>query len=53
MRSEAEIQAALASLEKNANMYEDVYEESFVAMKALRWILDMPAPVDHRRREED
>lgn len=53
MRSEAEIKAALDSLEYKANQFEDVYEESFVAIKALRWILDLPAPIDYRRRDED
>lgn len=53
MRTEAEIQQALASLEAEGDEFEDVYEENFVAVKALRWILGLPAPVDYRRREED
>ena len=53
MRTEAEIQQVLTTLETQGNEFEDLYEENFVAIKALRWILGLPAPVDHRRREED
>ena len=52
MRTEEEIQSALVNLEAQANAYKNVYNDSFVAIKALRWILDLPAPIDLRRRED-
>lgn len=52
MRSEEEIRSRLSELEEEGMQYEDAYNDNFVAVSSLRWILGMPAPQDLRRYEE-
>lgn len=53
MQTEQQIRDHLKVLEASADEWEDAYYENFVAIRTLREILEMPAPVDYRRKEED
>lgn len=54
MKSHEEIHDRLTQLEVEADKYEDSYEENFVAIQSLRWILGFPPIPDERpsRRED-
>ena len=54
MKSEEEVREILATLEREADQYEDVYNDNFVAIQVLRNILGMqPIPDERRGRDDD